>query len=1054
MVKAIEFAVRDSAGGVVRGSVAGDGGGSLVKLGVGEEISLNLARQSVISYVQQGDDLIITLVDGRQIVLDGYFNTSGEPNQLYLSQSGDVAGVDLSPMGDGTLAAAYGPSEGWDKFSTLDDLRFAGGDDLALLAPAEDEPAGMAAFLPGLVGLGGAGAAGLAGLGLVGAVVGGGGGGGSGGGQSAPHVPTVNDPDSTTTVTTETPDKTLDVSGTGEPGDSVTVTVGGETQQTTIRDDGTWSVTFPDTQLPADGTHEAEVVVDHAGGGSTTLDGPTFVLDLTPPDVSITQGAKSTGDVENAAEYQDGVTIAGRGEPGAAVRVEINGHTQATTIAANGSWSVTFPTSQIATGEYEVAMKVTATDALGNDTVLNDTLVVDTVPHPVSFAPVTADNTVSGAENAAGFAVTGTSTAGAVLTVTIQGVSRTVTVAGDGTWTASYAAGTLTPGQYNATVTATTTDAVGNPTTATHSFRVDTMTSVAFAPGAIAGDDVVNATEAAGGVTMTGTAEPGSAVSVAWNGQTRPATVAADGSWTATFPAAGIAGGTYATTATVTATDAFGNTATATRSLRVDTQTQVAFDAPQVGDNVVSSAERTAGIALTGQAEAGARVQVTFEGVTRTVTADATGHWTTAFGQSDFRTGTYDSTVSVVATDLAGNIATAQHTIRVDTEVVPFQRLTLSTGADGILNSVESAAGLTVTGRVEPGATVMVKLANGTEVAAVVAGDGTWTATIPTSQIPAGETQAPLTIVATDRYGNSSTLSETVSIDRIVRDFARTGGAIAGDGIVNATEAASGLTFSGTVEPFSSVVVRLSNGQTVSTAAGANGLWSATFAPGQLPAGDGTATATFTATDRAGNVATFSETFAYDTILPTSPVLTDILRDADGVSGVIARALDGEMSFHQVLASGVASDVGVTGTTPIGGAELVLFDAAGVADGSYLVIESVDDAGNASSTLAIVNNTTTVTVDLTRPGLGDFDFGAIDLTFAPEANLTITAADLAALTGPDQQLLVRGDADDTLRLDDATATGLTRAIDGQTFDVYTLGTGTVLVDEDIQTSVI
>ncbi|MBK6465440.1 MAG: hypothetical protein IPF96_00030 [Rhodobacter sp.] len=51
MVKAIDFAVRDSAGGLVRGSVAGDGS-NFVQLGAGEEISLNLARESVAGFVQ------------------------------------------------------------------------------------------------------------------------------------------------------------------------------------------------------------------------------------------------------------------------------------------------------------------------------------------------------------------------------------------------------------------------------------------------------------------------------------------------------------------------------------------------------------------------------------------------------------------------------------------------------------------------------------------------------------------------------------------------------------------------------------------------------------------------------------------------------------------------------------------------------------------------------------------------------------------------------------------------------------------------------------------
>ena len=1051
MVKAIDFAVRDSAGGLVRGSVAGDGS-NFVQLGVGEEISLNLARESVAGFVQDGSDLVITLIDGRQIVLSNYFNETGEANQLYLSQNGEVIALEFSATGDGTLMASYGPAEGWDKFSTLDDLRFAQGDDLALAAGATDEPAGMAGFVPGLVGLGG-GAGIIAGAGVIGGIVGGGGGGSGGGG---PATPTVDDPDSSQTVMTESEDQTLDVSGTGEPGDEVTVHIGDETQTTTIGEDGTWSVVFPTDGLPADGTHETEVVFEHGDGSSTQLDGPTFIIDMTPPDVVVTEGAQSTGDVENAAEYANGVTIAGEGEVGAAIVVQVGEFTQSTTVGANGTWSVTFPTSQVEPGEYQIPFTVTATDALGNDTVLNEVLVVDTVPHPIGFNPVTADNTVNGTESSAGFQISGTSTAGATLAVTLQGITQNVTVGANGSWTVSYAAGALTPGEYDATVTATTMDAAGNVSNSSHTFRVDTMTTVAFAPAQIATDGIVNATEAAGGVMMTGSAQPGATVQVAWNGATLPATVAANGSWSVTFPAAGIAAGTYATTATVTATDAAGNTATATRSVMVDTETQVSVNPGQSGgDNIVSGAERTSGLSLTGHAEAGATVRVTFEGVTRTVTADGSGNWTASYGSGDYRAGTYSSTVQVSATDTAGNVANTTHSIRVDTEVVPFQRLTIATGADDIVNAAEAAGGLAVTGVVEPGSTVMVRFgAGGTQVPATVAADGSWSVTIPAGQIPAGENMVAMTITATDAVGNTSVLNEQVRVDTVVRNLARTGGDIAGDGIINAVEAQAGVTFAGTVEPNSAVVVRLSNGQQIVTNSGVSGTWSVTFAEGQLPSGDGNASVTVTATDVAGNTASITETFAYDTEAPGAPELTDILRNAGAVSGVVAGVDDGELTFHQVAANGVATDLTITGSAPVGGAELFLFGNGGVQDGSYLVIDATDDAGNNSSTLAIVNNTNTVTVDLHRAGLTEFDFTSIDLSFAPEARLTLSAADLQALTGPDHELMIKGAGDDSVSLASATATGQTREIDGQTYDVYNLGTGTVLVDEDIQTTII
>ncbi len=1049
MVKAIEFAVRDSAGGLVRGAVAGDAGSNFVQMGAGEEISLNLARESVTGYARQGDDLVITLVDGRQIVLDGYFNAVGEPNQLYLSQNGEVIAVELTTGSDGTVYAAYGPADSWDKFSTLDDLRFANGDDLALAQSVTDEPAGMAAFVPGLLGLGGAGAA-LIGAGVITTVIGGGGGGGGGG----PRPPTVDDPDSSHTVTTETTDKTLDVSGTGEPGDEVTVTIGDETQTTTIDDDGTWSVTFPETDLPDDGTHETEVVFEHGDGSTTTLDGPTFILDLTPPDVDITGGAKSTGDVENAEEYANGVTINGTGEVGARIVVQVGTYTQTTTVGPNGTWSVTFPTTQIPNGEREIPFTVTATDALGNDNVIRDILVIDTIPNPISFNPVTSDNTVSGSESAGGFSISGTSIAGATLTLTIQGITQTVTAGSDGRWTMSFPAGRLTPGEYDATITAVSTDAAGNRSTQSHTFRVDTTTTVTFAPSPIEGDNVVNAFEARDGVVMTGRAEPGSSVVVVWNGSTMTGTTDSNGNWSVTFPASSIANGTYSTTATVTSTDAFGNTSTDTRSIQVDTETTVSFNPTQVGDNVISGAERSAGFQITGRSEPNARVEVTVEGVSRTVTADANGTWTVTFPPGSVRAGTYITEMTVSSTDANGNVALSTQGIRIDTEVVPMDVNPLPLGTDNIMNATEAAAGLTVTGVAEAGSTVTLRLGNGTVINARVNPDGTWSATIPANQIPAGESTVPLVIEARDMYGNTTSITQNVQVDTVVRNFTRTGGPIGGDGTINAAEAEDGLTLSGTVEPNSTVVVRLSNGSEQRVVADGQGRWSVTFTEAQLPTGDGTATVTMTATDPVGNVKTLTESFEYDTVMPGTPEVVSFERTRQGLRGIGTELTEDDYSFTMIAPNGQQTSIGSSRSDSVQDGETQFRLNQNVPDGSYLVIDTRDDAGNETSTLLIVNNTTSVEVNLDRTGLSTFDFSAIDLSFAPEANLTITAEDLVNLTGPERELMIKGDDDDKVRLEDAMDTRTTRVVDGQTYHVYTLGDGTVLVDEDIQTQII
>jgi hypothetical protein len=289
-------------------------------------------------------------------------------------------------------------------------------------------------------------------------------------------------------------------------------------------------------------------------------------------------------------------------------------------------------------------------------------------------------------------------------------------------------------------------------------------------------------------------------------------------------------------------------------------------------------------------------------------------------------------------------------------------------------------------------------------------------------------------------------------VDTVVTPLTQSG-TVAGDGIINAAEAAAGVTIGGAVEAGAqSVTVTLSNGRVIQgTISG--GTWSVALSASDLS--EGNLTYTVRAVDAAGNVGVIGDNgslnFTVDTVAPTSPELTNILRNSGSVSGVTVDVeANTDVTFHQVGPDGVAQDIPVTTSAD----DLFRFGTGGVSDGSYLVINSEDAAGNGSASLAIVNNTTAVTVDLGRDGLEQFDFSSIDLTFAPDAQLTLTADDLARLTGVDQELTIRGDSDDRVNLDNATNTGTTRVVDGERYDVYNLGDGTVLVDEDIQTTVI
>ena len=400
--------------------------------------------------------------------------------------------------------------------------------------------------------------------------------------------------------------------------------------------------------------------------------------------------------------------------------------------------------------------------------------------------------------------------------------------------------------------------------------------------------------------------------------------------------------------------------------------------------------------------------------------------------------------------DAAGNRVTDTHTIRVDTEVTNFTQ-----SSDNVLNATEAAAGLEVTGTVEPGSTLVLRFGSGASHTVTVGRDCSWSFTIPAGEIPPGQNNVVLTATATDAVGNSSTLTRTVYVDTEVRNFGHN--AIAGDNVMNAAEHAAGVTISGTVEANSLVVVRLENGSTRSFRAGADGKWSVKFEARDLPTGEGEMDVTITATDPVGNVATRTQTVVVDTIAPESPEVISFTTaknssgDVVGLRGITTELTEDAYTFHRIDGNGAVSTVNATQSDDAVFDETSFRFATSVPDGSYLVINNADDAGNSASTLLIVDNTNSVNVDLDRAGLSRFDFAAIDLTFAPDAQLHITEEQLKALTGPDQQLIIKGDSGDIVAMEGATATGETETIGGQRYTVYTLGDdgASILLDEDI-----
>lgn len=1004
LMNAIDFVVRTRTGDVQRGSVGGENDNSVLQTGAGNDISLNLSKSDLRAYDRVEDDLLITLADGRVIVLQGYFSDGanmGEANRLFLSSDGTLSEVTLVSGDGGALFAQYGPSETWAKWSPSDELIFVG--DPQVTAPDmvggyqdNEEVSMFGAGLLGATTLGGAGLA-AAGVGTAAVIAGSGGGGngGSGGGGGGGTIwvpPTVDDPDENYQYSGGD-DPSIIVSGTANPGSTVEVVIGNETVTGTAGEDRTWDVTFEGDSFPDDGFYvDIDVTVTDPNGTVTDLDGPTFEIDTTPPEVEILEGTVGTGDLFNSDGHADGVTVSGTAEAGSTLTITVEGSEETITVSDEGTWEFTYDATVLPGGEYVTAVAIKVVDNFGNTTTITDEIQIDTVNEvTLTNAPLTGDDVIAETEYDAGVTLTGTSQAGASIDVTIEGVTKTVTTSDSGEWSVTFTSTDLAPGTYTTTAQIVSTDPAGNVSTATHTFSVDTETALTINTSIVETDGVINAAEASDGAVLTGTAEAGATVSITVGSSTLTATADGDGAWSVNIPASEIPSGETTLDVTATSTDAAGNSSTTSGSITIDTTTSVSVDTSAAGsDGTVNAVEHNGMITVTGMGEAGATIDMEVNGYTAQTTVDASGAWSVTFAASVLDTGETSNTVNVTSTDMAGNTATAAGTIDIDT-LTDVSLETATVEGDGTVNATERMDGVVLTGSGEPGAAVVVSVA-GTTLNATVASNGNWFVTLPAADVPEGELSLPVTATATDLAGNTATATGSIDIDTITNVAVQTA-TVEGDGVVNAAEHSDGVVLTGQAEPGSTVSVTMGSVTRTANVAG-DGSWSANFAASDIPTGERTLNVTATATDAAGNVANASGTVDVDTFVRNFGI-TSTPGGADGV-------INAEEAAQGLTLTGT-TEPGGTVTLSLGGQTV---QATVATDGSWTASFSAGQlpAGEQTLTLTAVatdpaGNTDTLTQDVRI----DTDAGILTISPAPvegdDLVNMVEASDGVVLTG-------------------------------------------------------
>ncbi|WP_447346158.1 Ig-like domain-containing protein, partial [Salmonella sp. AM051] len=424
----------------------------------------------------------------------------------------------------------------------------------------------------------------------------------------APNVPLPDTPAITAAIDDAAPltgtlsnnqftnDNTPTLEGTGSAGTVIHIYANGqEIGSTTVDASGNWH--FAITSALADGENHFTAIATNVKGESSESARFTLTIDTLSPDAPrVELIADNTGLLTGPLQNNDRTDEAkplfsGQGEAGNTITIK-EGSTVigSATVDENGRWTFT-PTTPLSDGEH--TFTVEQSDKAGNTSrvTTTPTIIVDTTPPDAA----TIDNVAKDGTTVSGTAETGSTVsiydpAGNYLGSTITGENNHFSI-------------TLNPAQtHGERLEARIQDAVGNIGPATEFTASDsqypaqpTILTVTDDAGAVTGllknGDATDDNRP----TLSGTAEPGSTISINDNGfpvLTFPPIVAdADGKWSFT-PSLALADGDHVFTATAT-NDRGTSGQSVSFTIDIDTQPPVleGLAVSDVGDRLTGTTE-------------------------------------------------------------------------------------------------------------------------------------------------------------------------------------------------------------------------------------------------------------------------------------------------------------------------------------------------------------------------------------------------------------------------------------------------------------------------------
>ncbi|EGR2227722.1 hypothetical protein DZF79_05635 [Vibrio parahaemolyticus] len=763
-----------------------------------------------------------------------------------------------------------------------------------------------------------------------------------------------------------TNNQTPTIKGTGTAGDTVTLTINGNSYSSIIGEDGEWSITVSDT-LPhsPDQAYEYKVVVVDVAGNTTSRTDRIFI----DTETKVSGGLDSTSD----SAAIDGITndntpkFSGEAEPSAIVVLEIDGKTFETVADERGRWSIQLNT---ALSDNDYPYTITATDKAGNTHDISDVITVDTKTSVSGGLDPNSDSgSADGLTNINKPFFSGKGEVGSTVTVTINGKDYQGLVDENNNWKIQIT-DALPDDGYTYQIVAV--DVAGNKATLPEgTIQIDTKTQVSggLAAGFDSGSSDSDRLTKFDSPKFSGSGEVGGTVTITIDGRQYSAQVDSTGQWEIEG-IHNLSDGKHPYEISIV--DAAGNKETIKTDLTVDT-TPPEFTPAKLEKDTGSKDNdmitKEGQLVFVGRvAEVGTTIELSIDGkVFRTpndISIEPDGSWRLELPEA-LAENLNGYNFKITYTDSAGNPAVQGGKVIVDTTNSITGGLSVSSDSGDKGDKTTNITKPTISGHTEANAKITLLIDNN-EYSTFADSDGNWSIQVGHNL---SDKTHQYTVISEDIAGNRVEFNDEVTIDTAASSlssiFLDNDSNINGDWISkNADPQWSGTLEKGTeltitiVGAGKTIVLRSPDDFSVD----AEGNWTASLGQNL---DNSKYKVTFDAVDRAGNPSSITHDLEIDTSITLS-------------GGLSATSDSGESSSDQITSNNTPlfrgeGESGAVVTLSINDTEYsATVDADGrwsiniineIPDGVYPVEISIKDTAGNEKSLPVTN----VTIDTTDP---------------------------------------------------------------------------------------